>query len=187
MRKATALLFGLLLANVAFAPGMLEQLNRVGHDIHLFVVAASALLIIFAGLSHFGFKKKTLSMFLLALSSLILLFPITSCFFLTHFVNVSCEFSPCSQDYCQGHCKELGDARETGGIVGLEAVSFLIILVGTLSFVSSKGKQEQISVAILAVAVILLLFIAYRVSSPEFVFQCSGMPDCRDYSYCTCP
>jgi hypothetical protein len=190
MRKLAFALALLVLASFVFAQGMVDKLNKLGHDIHLYVVSASALLVILAIIVTFSklkFKRQ-LAVFFMALASFLLLFPITSCFFLTSFaysISSDCGSLPCSQELCQAHCNQLMNIHETDGIIGLEMIAFLAITVGILVFVS-KGK-EKVALAILALSVLLLLFIVYKASSPNFIFQCGGLLDCRNYDCCTCP
>lgn len=185
MRKAllgTSVL--VLLTSFVFAQGILNSLPYAIRSANFYGIILVVALILLAGLAQFKFKKKLIAILLLIASCLVLLVLSAIVPFLSGvFIQASCAPTP----GCYS-CEALSLFRIAEAITGLEQVSLLFLILGTISFALPKdeGKPKYITVpsVLILLSLIMLLLAFYSVMQTELILYRGLVPCAIECSTC---
>ena len=162
-----------------------SDLESIASTLQL-LLYVSIILVITGSVVYLKWKRKGVSVLIFCFACLILLVPISACFFLSTFTPSSMEYSippTCDESFCKKFCNA---ASNTDALTSSETQAFLLLLSGTVLFGFSNEKNRKkfliIGAILLFAGFVLLLFSAYLLNNGSGI-ACSRMLPCYD---CSC-
>ncbi|MCX6778336.1 MAG: hypothetical protein NT157_05645 [Candidatus Micrarchaeota archaeon] len=167
---------------------MVDALQSLASNLQLLLYVSIVLLIIGAFV-YFKWKRKGVSILIFCLSLLLLLVPMTACFFFRIFTAFGPPLPSCEESFCREFCKA---ALNTDALISSETQAFLLLLSGTALFTGTelfgfsneknRKKLLVIGAILLFAGFVLLLYSAYLLNNGSGVV-CDSLMPCH---YCDC-